>query len=257
MPASPKIAHAGRFVGRVEVEGQLHIEHPGQTNGHVRVARKIKVELQGVGHCCEPSFGCGGQGTEVYRFEDGIGIGADAIGQHHLFEQAHRKNGQPCGHMGMVPTVDGRVGKLRHHLPVVQHGACDQVREIRDEKAIVHWVEFADLTLVGVCQKSDLGEAVKRDANRQHHMGHVPVAAHYRIQVVQEEVGVLEVRQHQEVQRDAHHQPHLGRQHLGVWALCIAFGDAQTHHEIHRDRAQQQECELWHPKAVEEQGSEK
>ncbi len=56
MPAPPEVLNADRFVGRIEVYRQFYIEQQRHPQGHVGIAAKVKVELQGIGQRGYPAF---------------------------------------------------------------------------------------------------------------------------------------------------------------------------------------------------------
>ena len=54
VPPAPEFGYGFRDIGIIEVLGEFEPEHPPQANGHVRVAREIVVNLQGVRDETEP-----------------------------------------------------------------------------------------------------------------------------------------------------------------------------------------------------------
>ena len=49
VPTSPELGGALREVGVVEVPGVIEAHHLAKTDGHIRIAREIKVNLEGIG----------------------------------------------------------------------------------------------------------------------------------------------------------------------------------------------------------------
>ena len=49
MPAPPELGDALGDVGVVKVLQKVEPEHAAQANGHVRIGREIKVDLEGMG----------------------------------------------------------------------------------------------------------------------------------------------------------------------------------------------------------------
>ena len=45
VPAPPKIRHAGRQVGALEVDGEVEPEQFGHADGHIGVAGEIEIDL--------------------------------------------------------------------------------------------------------------------------------------------------------------------------------------------------------------------
>jgi hypothetical protein len=81
--------------------------------------------------------------------------------------------------------------------------AGDELREEGHEQRVVDEVQPVDLAPVRVHEERDLLKREKRDADRQHDLAQHEVEACDRIEVVHEEVGILEVAQRREVERDA------------------------------------------------------
>ena len=55
VPALPKINDVPGFVRRIEIDRKLDAEHVGQPYRHIRVAGKIKIQLQRIGQRIQPS----------------------------------------------------------------------------------------------------------------------------------------------------------------------------------------------------------
>ena len=49
MPSSPEINNGTDLQGGIKVNGELEIQKPGESNGHVTVAAEIKIYLQSIG----------------------------------------------------------------------------------------------------------------------------------------------------------------------------------------------------------------
>ena len=60
MPSSPELGDTARDEGIVEVLKEVKAEYFTQTYGHIRIAREVKVDLQGECHGIHP--------IEEYRF---------------------------------------------------------------------------------------------------------------------------------------------------------------------------------------------
>lgn len=57
VPAPPEVHDARGFVGGVEVFRQAQAQHKAQTQGHIRIAGKVKIELKGIAERAQPGFG--------------------------------------------------------------------------------------------------------------------------------------------------------------------------------------------------------
>ena len=119
MPAAPEINDVDGLVRGIEIDRQLDAEHKAQANGHVAVAREIKIDLKGVGQRGHPGVQHVHKIPVRNRVEHWICKHAQVIRQRGLLEQPYRKN---C------------------HAPVkVIKGHADQHRaELGDEIVVVH-----------------------------------------------------------------------------------------------------------------------
>ena len=78
VPAVPEIGHAVRLVGRVEVDGKTESQQQGDADGHIAVARKVAVYLQGISVNAEKVLKAG---IEAGIVEDAFyEIDADIVG---------------------------------------------------------------------------------------------------------------------------------------------------------------------------------
>src|SRR5207245_963516 len=77
VPACPKFVDGSGLIGRIEVDGEFDAEKTGQADRHVRVARKIEVDLQPKGECAEPGIEPGKRQT----FSGGAVHGGDETGK--------------------------------------------------------------------------------------------------------------------------------------------------------------------------------
>ena len=248
MPAPPEVADVCGAVGRIEVERQANIEHPRQANRHVGVARKIEVELHRVGQRGEPGLLHVWRQACIGGFEHRVGIGRDTVGKHDFFKQPGGEYRQPRRKIGAIKTV-GRCGvELRHHLCVVQHRARHQVRKVRHEKPVVQELGLAHLGAVGIHQKSNLREAVERDADGQDDVADRPCCAEGEIDVVDKKIDVFKVGQQPQVEAYAQHQP----QPRSSAAPCLQ-GHSRSDEKVGADREQEQTCEQRHPPAIKNQ----
>src|ERR1019366_3572321 len=107
--------------------------------------------------------------------------------------------------------IGPRLGELRHHFGMMNDGAGNQVREERDEQQEVAQIIFADNSAADIRQVGDLREREERNAQRQDDLAERPTGAKQGVKVADEEVGVFEVAQEQEVGRDTAEQPRSPR----------------------------------------------
>ena len=137
---------------------------------------------------------------------------------------------------------------------MVQDRPRDQVREVGDEERVVHEVVLAHLALGRVDQIGDLGKRVERDAERQDDLADRPVGAEGVVEIVDEEVGVLEIAQQQQIERDAEHEQALRPPRLPRPQEAL---DPGADVEVDEDREREQQDVLRAPPAVEEERSER
>ena len=56
MPSAPKVLNASCGIRKIEVFFELEPQHPAQTNCHIGISGKVKIDLQGI--CNDPQPGC-------------------------------------------------------------------------------------------------------------------------------------------------------------------------------------------------------
>ena len=203
VPAAPEILRPARQVRVVEVDHQLEAEPSRRAARDVAVGREVRVDLDREGEDARP------QDLEGRRLEreDLVGDQADVVGNHQLLEEAPRH--QPQTRARGV----GREVPRAFHLRQQRRGPFDRAgHQLREEGDVGRHVQQAGagaqraaIDVDGVAQRL---EREKRDADRQHHLQHVrrrgqADARQDAADVVDEEVGVLEVRQHAQVRREA------------------------------------------------------
>lgn len=92
---------------------------------------------------------------------------AERIREQDLFREAHGKDQGPGRDIVVVDPVSVSACELRHHLPVMQHRTCDEMRKVGDEQQVMNEVRFFDLALPAVDQDCDLRERKERNPDRQ------------------------------------------------------------------------------------------
>ena len=91
MPAAPKLAYGFRNIGIVEVFLEMEPEHLSEADGHIRIAGKVKKDLQGIGKGPKPRQGNRDLYQLVPGFRQAVNIirhHRKRIGQKQLFCQA-------------------------------------------------------------------------------------------------------------------------------------------------------------------------
>ena len=200
VPALPELADVQALVRRIEVERQLDVEHQRHARGHVAVAGEVEVQLEGVAQRHKPRL----RGVERLRGAKARLHGhAERVRDDDLLEQAQRERVEARGEVVEVEAAVLRVRELRHDLAVEHDGARDQLREERDEERVVEDVVARHRALVAVNHIGELLEGEERDAQRQRHVVEREREAKRAVHVRDEEVVILEVEQHAEVEGEA------------------------------------------------------
>src|SRR6266436_1674724 len=102
MPVQPKIDDARSPKGRVEVLRQPNPEEPGQPERHVRIARKLKIDLQCEPDCRHP---CSQDGSTTARgrvLVDWRNKERDVVGKDDLLEQTKNQQRETDGDVLLV-----------------------------------------------------------------------------------------------------------------------------------------------------------
>jgi hypothetical protein len=86
---------------------------------------------------------------------------------------------------------------------VVHDRTGDELGEEGHKQRVVDEVEPVDPAPIRVNEEGNLLEREERDADRQHDLAQGEVEPPDRIEIVDEEVGILEVAQRREIEHDA------------------------------------------------------
>ena len=161
MPAPPEFRDALRDVRIIEVLQKLKAEHPPETDGHIRVAGKIKVELERKGERAEPRSG------KAQLRSSGIDIPerADVVGEQYLLPET---NGKPLHAGGKLFGAETPRAKLGGHVLIPDDRPGDQLWEERDKCAEADKVFlFLRVASVNVDRIGHRLERVEGNADRQ------------------------------------------------------------------------------------------
>src|SRR5687768_6151787 len=110
----------------------------------------------------------------------------------------------------------------------MQHGSGNEVWEVGDEQQVMDEPVFLYLALVGIDEKSNLGESVKRDAYRQDDIQRWKIIVTDKADCSHKEIGIFEVSEKQEIGANANDEPTPSRGHYDL-------GDAQADEVIKTD----------------------
>ena len=177
VPTSPKLGDAARSVRIVEVFGELEAHDATQADGHIAIARKIEVDLEGVGQCDKPSRtrvqsgNTGGDfrkrtSAEVGGTKNLVDTQTDDIGNKDLFAQTYDEAIEPLQAVGPSRLT---MADLFGHVAITHDGASNQLREHGDIQHVVAQLaqRLVDAS-VGVQSVGDALEREERDTNGQH-----------------------------------------------------------------------------------------
>ena len=179
VPTAPKLGDGTGGIGVVEVFGELEAHHAPETDGHVAVARKVEVDLEGVGQGDNPRGGAvqgrhAGedfgdlarvQKAEVGGAEDGIHLGANHVGDEDFLAEADDeaiKALQAVGHARLAAA------DLVGHVAIADDGTGDELGEHNDiQHEIRQFLHRLVHAAVGVQGVGDALEREERDADGQ------------------------------------------------------------------------------------------
>ena len=231
MPALPEVAAGVGFVGRVEVLGQSEAHEQGHTNGNVGVAREVGVDLEAVAV----------EGHQVLKTRETSGVLKHAVDevhrqvvrQEHLLQESIQD--PKCGDAKLLFSQVVLLVELGNEVRRAHNGPGHQLgKEAHVEPKIQDVLDRLDVPAVHVHRIADGLERVERDADRQQDLIHPEPAAKQvirpqrevvdrgevrpknLIERVGEEVGVLEVHQHKQVDDHTQGQPPFAPAALGL-----------------------------------------
>ncbi len=206
MPAPPEVSDALGLVRRIEILQELEAEHPSQSDGHVRIAREIKVNLECVGNRAEPGIRRG----KRLGIERGVRNPAHRIGQQDLLGKAEDEQRDPGAKLLQgVRALEQLVG----HRVVADDRSGNELWKERDvTREIDERSNRRGRTAIDVDGVTERMKCVERDPDRQrdrkqsHRTGAEP--AEHVVQVDLEEQEILEEPERAQAHHDrARHDP--------------------------------------------------
>lgn len=164
MPLPPKVGDGSCGIGRVKVQGQGETHQGGKSNGHVAIAGKIAVNLNGVAvysHQVHES------GIQFRIVEDTVHkVHTNVVGDHHFFkqpihDQEHSTSklggGELEGFVNLRNEVGGTHNRTRNKLGEEGH----EKTEIKDA---LSRFQLTPINVDGITQRL---EGVERNSYRQ------------------------------------------------------------------------------------------
>src|ERR1700722_18148568 len=118
MPTAPKISDCTSLIWGVEVNREINAEHAGEADGHVRIARKIEVDLNGVGKYAEPARYHSDFSAALRAPEQRGCCRCGYVSNTTFLEEAKGKHWEACAQV-LTQTAKLRLCELRHHLLVM------------------------------------------------------------------------------------------------------------------------------------------
>ena len=236
MPPAPEFGDGGRLVRGVEVLGEAEAQQQGDADRHVRVAREVAVDLQGIAVDARQALEAR---IEQRLVEDAVDeIERDVVRNDRLFEES-RKDQEDSRAEHFARHDDRVAADLGDEVPGPDDRACDQLGEEREvEKVVAPVAERFELSAVDVDRVAHRLEHEERDADRQEDVLELeePLPEHL-VGDVDQEVGVFEISQHPEVHHDAQYDepPFRGAAPHAVDALRdqeVARGGEDEQQEI-------------------------
>ena len=209
MPAPPEFCNAGRNIRQIKVGRAVKAKHGRQTVAHLTVAGKVKVELQAVCDNAQPrQRGRGVDQPYAARTDDIRPQCADGIRQYDLFGQTEHKHF--CAALGPCQRAAVcRIMQLVGHFTVFDNRTHNQLREEKDIRRKGHKV-FLRRNFAGVHIDliADDFKDVVAYSQRQHRAKAQRCDAEMSnlVQRVNQEVGVLEIHQHPQIDHHRHHR---------------------------------------------------
>ena len=241
VPTTPEFRGALCLVRAVEVLRQAESHEEGDTDGDVRIAREVGIDLQRIGEKRNQVFYAR---EEERRIENAIDkVCREVVAQDNLLGKSVQN--PEHGHAECSAGKEIRLVKLRHKLVCTHDRACDKLREERKVKAeIQNVIDSLDFTAVNVDAVAHRLEREERNAHREDNLIDERVCSEHGIACrreevidvkfdpskvvkgVQEEVRILIVAEHQQVDDDDDYHQHL------LFPLDLRFLDPLADEEV-------------------------
>ena len=163
MPAPPEICHRIREIGTPEIGHQVVAHDASCTDGHIRVAREVAINLNGKENCCENQEGCRvAARTRVDRVDNH----GQAVGDDHFLDQTPEDELKPLNDsLGLEMRF---AAELRKQTMAALDGPGHQLREEGDvEREDAQMALSRSVAPIDIDRVSDGLEGVEGDAKRQ------------------------------------------------------------------------------------------
>ena len=236
MPPAPELGDRRRLVGGVEVLREAEAEEQGDADSHVRIAREVAVDLQGVAVDARETL----ETRVEQRFvEDAVDeVERDEVGDDGFLEQTAQNQKDARAehfarhHHRILPDLGDEVARP-HDRSRYQLGEEREVEQVVEP--IVQRPQAPAVDVDGVAHRL---EDEERNADGQEDVLELEESlAEKLVGYLDEEVGVLEVGQHPQIDGGAQrHEPPLGREvdraENGLGDQIVARGGEDQQQEV-------------------------
>ena len=205
MPAPPKLRGAAGDQRIIKVFQKTESQHPPQSDGHIRIAGKIKINLQ---RKCDGRQPCQ-QNRLLPAALQGSSKSPQLVGQQHFFGKAQHKARQPLSQI-LCRGVTLRQRSL--HIAVAHNRSGNQLGEHgnigrQPEKGALRRHRAA----VYIHSITQGLKGVKTDANGQRNRQQSQFRFQRRIHSREKKVGIFEIAQHRQLPSHRQNQKSLRR----------------------------------------------
>ena len=228
VPTPPIVGERAGGQGVVEVFGEAEAQHTPQADGHVRIAGKVEIDLDGKAGDTKP------------RRPRGEAVGGHIphalpkrpcrVGEQYLFGKARDKGADAAREVGECALP---LGELLVHVAVPHDGARDELWEQCHIGAKGHGTLLCrDVAAVNVDNVGQCLESIERNADgkldRELRQSREPRDG---TQIVQDEAAVFEKGEQAEVDNDGGDQPRtgMGAIPLDEQTCGVVNGDGEDH----------------------------
>ena len=206
MPPAPEFGDGGRAVGGIEVFGETEAHHKGQTDGHIRVAREVAIDLQCIAVDAHQTLEAR---VEQRLIEDAVHeVQRDVVRNNGLLKQTREYQEEGCAEH--LARHDRLATNLGNEVAGTHNRAGYKLRKEREVEEVVEpAVEWAQLSSVDVNRVAHRLEDEERDADGQEDVLKLQESRPEQfVGHIDQEVRVFEIAEHPEVDDNAHcHQP--------------------------------------------------
>ena len=245
MPALPELGYGSGDIGIIEILVKMESKHQAQPDGHIGIAAKIEVDLEGIGQRAQPrrrngKASGGGAVKGLVRQQ------RNAVGQEHFLAKTYDESPDPsCEVLQIFVPILYFIGNGL----VADDGPGDQLREQCNVQRHIQRVfldlsaPHGDIEYIGHGLKGEEG-----NADGQDDMGLGDPSAKKHIQVRNGKIQIFKDKQQRQIGDDHQHQDPLP---IGFFLL---FDDQKSKQVVHQNGGDHHEHELRLAPGIEHQG---